>query len=285
MSVVEAHQASEVEQNMAELQAVAPEVFEKYGKVKCAKTDPLTDGFPVDPNVKLIHFIRHGEGYHNVAQREWRAKKGWDGKTEPYTIDNDPKWKYVDAELNKVGRGQAKDLQQRTKELSPEALVVSPMRRATVTGLLAFEPHLARGEMPVIACELAHERAGRHTCDKRLSKAQLAKLYPAVDYSLVADEEDPYWGDGETRESNRDLALRAGALAQWLLDRPEQHIAVAMHSAILLALFNAAFECADAETRLWFGTGEMRSVLLRRVPKPSRISSRMCELPEFCQIL
>ena len=32
-----------------------------------------------------------------------------------------------------------------------------------------------------------------------------------------------------------------------------------------LAVFNAVLECADESTRTWFGTGEMRSVLLTRV--------------------
>jgi hypothetical protein len=36
-----------------------------------------------------VHFIRHGEGHHNAAQREWRARAGWDGVSEPYTLDTD----------------------------------------------------------------------------------------------------------------------------------------------------------------------------------------------------
>jgi hypothetical protein len=28
-------------------------------------------------NQIVIHFVRHGEGYHNVAQREWRADPKW----------------------------------------------------------------------------------------------------------------------------------------------------------------------------------------------------------------
>lgn len=33
-----------------------------------------------------VHFIRHGEGHHNVVQREWRKKKDWDGYSEPYFL-------------------------------------------------------------------------------------------------------------------------------------------------------------------------------------------------------
>lgn len=180
----------------------------------------------------------------------------------PYTIDNDPEYAFADAELNEKGRGQATALQQQTASLAPELLVVSPMRRATLTGLMAFEEHVTKGALPVLAHELCHERAGRHTCDKRLPKAQLAELYPAVSYELINSEDDPYWGDGVTREPWKDLGVRAGEFAAWLFERPESRVAVAAHSAILLALFNAVFECDDENTSTWFGTGEMRTVLL-----------------------
>jgi len=201
-----------------------------------------------------------------VAQREWRSKASWDGKTEPYTLDTDPEMHYADALLNDKGKGQAIDLQKLTEpDLAPELLVVSPMRRATQTGLLAFEPHIKRGKLPVLANELCHERAGKHTCDKRLSKTELAAMYPQVDYGLITDEEDPFWGDGLTREEWSALGQRAGKFVSWLLARPETHVAVAAHSAFLLATFNAVFICDDEETRSWFGTGEMRSVLIKPV--------------------
>jgi broad specificity phosphatase PhoE len=259
---VESHQASEVDSNTAALRACASDIVSKFGRVLCELAPEGTVEPPA--GAKLVHFIRHGEGFHNVAQREWRADPMWDGKSEPYTIDNDPTWKYVDAELNEKGKDQAVSLQEQTQALRPQLLVVSPMRRATATGLLAFQPHIQRSELPAVASELCHECAGRHTCDKRLSRSELAALYLHVDYSLISSEEDPYWGDGVTREPLQALAARAADFTRWLLDRPEQHLVVASHSAFLLATFNAALECVDESTRLWFGTGEMRSVLLRR---------------------
>jgi len=51
--------------------------------------------------VKKVHFIRHGQGFHNVAQAEWRAA----GKPgEPYTLDTDPNLKYGDALLTPVSK-------------------------------------------------------------------------------------------------------------------------------------------------------------------------------------
>jgi hypothetical protein len=50
--------------------------------------------------VKKVHFIRHGQGYHNVAQAEWRAS----GKSgEPYTLATDPTFGFGDAMLTPVG--------------------------------------------------------------------------------------------------------------------------------------------------------------------------------------
>ncbi|OLP80076.1 Phosphomutase-like protein 3 [Symbiodinium microadriaticum] len=253
------------------------------------------DEGPPPEGCKKIYFIRHGEGYHNVAQREWRAKADWDGKTEPYTLDQDPEGKFEDPLLTPKGEGQAKELQPRAAALAPELLVVSPMRRAMQTGLTAFERHVAEGDrrlpktklaelfpavdfklleseedpywgdgwkreelqpraaalapellvvspmrramqtgltaferhvaegrLPVLAHELCHERAGLHTCDRRLPKTKLAELFPAVDFKLLESEEDPYWGDGWKREDLPAMATRAGRFIEWLLARPEQ---------------------------------------------------------------
>ena len=122
----------------------------------------------------------------------------------------------------------------------------------------------AAGSLPTIAQELCHEMGGKHTCDRRLSKTRLAAQYPAVSYALLEAEDDPYWGDGLTRETPEHLARRGLRFASWLRARPETHVAVASHSAFLLALFNAVLQTEkdDEAVRAWFGTGEMRTVLL-----------------------
>ena len=117
---------------------------------------------------------------------------------------------YVDAELTPLGEQQARDLRSRSAALRPELMVVSPMRRAIATGLIAFDDHVSgrvAGDggvpwrLPVVALEACHEHAGRHTCDKRLPTAELAARYPAVDFSLLAAPDDPFWGDGSKRET------------------------------------------------------------------------------------
>jgi len=113
-----------------------------------------------------------------------------------------------------------------------------------------------------VATDLCHEIGGKHTCDKRLPITELKQAFPSVDFSEVADEEDVLWLDGRTRESLLDLSHRSAKFVEWLGRRPEKRIAVAAHSAILLAIFNAVLTTDTDEARKWFGTGEMRTVLL-----------------------
>jgi len=121
--------------------------------------------------------------------------------------------------------------------------------------------------LPVLATELCHEIGGKHTCDKRSATSVLRGEYAIVDYSLVEAEEDPFWGDGVTREPLVDLGRRAGQFAEWLHRRPEKQIVIASHSAFLLAIFNAVFATEEETAHTWFGTGEMRAVVLTFSPK------------------
>ena len=57
-----------------------------------------------------------------------------------------------------------------------------------------------------------------------------------MSYELLTSEDDPLWRDGLTRETWEALARRGVAFVAWLMQRPETHVAVATHSAFLLAL-------------------------------------------------
>ncbi|KAL1507168.1 hypothetical protein AB1Y20_008019 [Prymnesium parvum] len=262
---IEKHQVDEVRNLQRELQALAPQVTARMTtSIRCNLAPDDLKSFP--EGCKLVHFVRHGEGHHNVVQREWRGRPTWDGLSEPYTLDNDPSFKFLDPELTTRGREQAEALQARAALLSVDLLVCSTLRRATQTGLIAFANCMANRPLSVIASDLCHEIGGKHTCDKRSAVSQLRLEFPSVDYSLVKEEEDPLWLDGMTRESLASLSHRAARFAEWLGQRPEKQIAVASHSAFLLAIFNAVFTTDKEQTCSWFGTGEMRTVLLSFAP-------------------
>ena len=102
---VEAHQQNEVDENLRAVRAVADRIASEMGVTVTATVVP--DDAEVPPGCKKVHFIRHGEGHHNVVQREWRARAGWDGASEPYTLDTDPEYRFVDALLTEKGEAEA----------------------------------------------------------------------------------------------------------------------------------------------------------------------------------
>ena len=70
--MAESHERSEVQQNMEALRACAAAVAGSMKtKVACVMTPAGCSTAPA--GAKLCHFIRHGEGIHNVAQRDWRS--------------------------------------------------------------------------------------------------------------------------------------------------------------------------------------------------------------------
>eukprot|EP01065_Artemidia_motanka_P038928 TRINITY_DN47775_c0_g1_i1.p1 TRINITY_DN47775_c0_g1~~TRINITY_DN47775_c0_g1_i1.p1 ORF type:complete len:403 (+),score=84.44 TRINITY_DN47775_c0_g1_i1:56-1210(+) len=222
----------------------ARQPFVRRSQVRAVK---VCDADLSDPNVKVIHFLRHGEGTSNSAAR-----------ASGHAEYKSPEWH--DARLTEQGREQALDVALYVSEskLDIDLLVVSPLRRAAVTGCLAFHRCLLDNpDVPIIAHEMLRERAHGNPCDQRCSCEDLQREVPAVDYSMLAPE-DPMRGAGEQWE---DTARRSRKWLQWLCDRPERNIGVATHSAFLLVLFRLVVECDD-ELKEWFETGELRSVAL-----------------------
>mmetsp|Transcript_61616 Transcript_61616/g.201104 ORF Transcript_61616/g.201104 Transcript_61616/m.201104 type:complete len:297 (-) Transcript_61616:49-939(-) len=262
--MVAAHEKADAQETLVALRAILASRRAAGGLAGVVRR-AVEETVPPPAGWKRVSFIRHGEGYHNVAQREWK-EAGKPG--EPYTTDTDPEYRYLDPELTARGTDQARALQDRATALSDvEVIIVSPMRRATQTALIGFERAVAKG-VPVLAHELCHETGGKHTCDKRKSVTDLKAEFPQVDYSQgVESEEDPYW-DAEVRETRESLAERGAKFVCWLLARPERHIVVAAHSAMLMTLFNAAVEVEQPEGEdavdllSWFDTGEMRTTLV-----------------------
>jgi len=250
-------------------------------------------------NTKVIHLIRHAQGFHNVAGELDRA--------------NYKSPEYEDAHLTAMGWAQTEALQQhvaaRKEQLGVELIVVSPMTRTleTAAGVFGCAPRSAaattgsrgtfmrstqaaenkcmeRGEIaapddcpPVVACELCREQLGGNPCDKRRPISHQREAFPVVDFSEVECDEDEPWeayGPGR-RESVAQIQARALAFLQWLEKRPERAIAVVAHSAFLtlglLPLFvghpGYAPEMSDAMGR-YFQNCEMRSYVMTAANAP-----------------
>ena len=211
-------------------------------------------------NGKTVHFVRHGQGFHNLlADMACASGRTWtqfsSAPENPYVMPE-----ILDAPLTETGRQQALQLQPYVQafDRQPELIVLSPNCRALQTGAIVFE-HLI-GTVPFLAHEMVREESGVHYCDKRRPKSRQEKEFPMIDFSLIETEEDSIFEEGR-RESKLEVGERIYTFLEWLASRPETNIGVASHSGWLLTLFNGICE-SDECLKAWWQTGEMRSVRL-----------------------
>jgi len=214
--------------------------------------------------VKRFYFIRHGEAEHNQVKK--KSKIDCDCSTTtpsgkcPYL-----NFKTIDPLLTKLGRTQAMNLApETTKNLAPDIIYVSPLRRATETATLAFA-HLwpptcsEKIELPKWKCdERIRERNGVHPCDRRLTVQALSRKFLDVDYHGLADQDIEWHKD--IRERRLDAAMRGYKFMVDVMKRPEKTVAVVTHSSFMGGLFMSVLDCEDESLANWFKTGEMRAV-------------------------
>lgn len=221
--------------------------------------------FETKAKFKTVHFVRHGQGFHNLMADLARENgKEWiqfqQSKENPYVMPE-----ILDAPLTEKGRNQARALQPQIKSLEhqPQLIITSPNCRAIQTALIAFESSLSR-KIPFVAHEMVKEESGVHICDKRRPKTQQQYEFPQVDFSMLTTEEDPIF-DSEKRETKLQVADRVYNFLEWLSSREDvEHVGVASHSGWLLCLLNAVCESDESskELKQWWMNGEMRSVKL-----------------------
>lgn len=215
---------------------------------------------------KIIHFIRHGEGFHNVGISNLDSKltiKGW-------------------AQAHALGR----HVQRRVHRV--QLVVSSPLFRALETAVGAFGcktgsdvlmnsqnnventqvQHDTVYSIPgvrYIVDESCRERLGPSNCDARRNKSELQAHFTGFDFSGVAEESDQFWKERNI-ESEASVAGRGVSFLQFIMSQPESNIAVVSHSAFLwfmLAMFGGDYSKPVREKmQKWFENGEMRSMVL-----------------------
>eukprot|EP00557_Chaetoceros_sp_GSL56_P013350 CAMPEP_0176481804 /NCGR_PEP_ID=MMETSP0200_2-20121128/3031_1 /TAXON_ID=947934 /ORGANISM="Chaetoceros sp., Strain GSL56" /LENGTH=225 /DNA_ID=CAMNT_0017878065 /DNA_START=89 /DNA_END=762 /DNA_ORIENTATION=+ len=205
--------------------------------------------------MRVLHIIRHAQGFHNVS-KDYRNPD------------------YKDAQLTPFGINQCKQLSKRLKEeeIQVDCIICSPMRRAMQTAYYSFEHHFFNNDQhndnnnnnnknennkidlppfPIVACENWRETVN-YICDVRLTKQELMKDFPFVDFTKVEHNHDPIWKYYEDlhgshdvyqmgRESKDDQALQKRGREAWrtIADRPsyERSFAVVSHSAFFMHMF------------------------------------------------
>eukprot|EP00977_Amphora_coffeiformis_P010175 scaffold2363_cov159-Amphora_coffeaeformis.AAC.37 len=164
---------------------------------------------------KLIHFQRHGQGFHNVICEMWRELgKPVDLSSQDPTLNPMKRLEVKDSPLTEVGRQQCLARHEQASLLNPEIVVTT---------------------------------------------SQIQSVYPTVDFSLLASEEDTLFM-AERHETALEKADRVYEFLLYLRNLPQKEIAVVTHSAWLFHMCNAVMEIPDESLSSWFLTSEIRSM-------------------------
>lgn len=116
-----------------------------------------------------------------------------------------------------------------------------------------------------LAVEDCREHLGVHPCDKRRSVSEYQLLFPAIDFSLMKNDEDVLW-KADKREPNEDVAARGIKFLDWLWTREEKDIVVVTHSGFLYhTLSRFGHDCHPSvreDIGKHFANCELRSMIL-----------------------
>ncbi|ESW09662.1 hypothetical protein PHAVU_009G145700 [Phaseolus vulgaris] len=228
---------------------------------------------------KTLHLVRHAQGFHNVeGEKDFEAYKSYD---------------LFDANLTPLGWKQVENLRGHVKasglSKTIELVIVSPLLRTmqTAVGVFGGEactdetgvPPLMNNDVgdsgrpaisslnapPFIAVELCREHLGVHPCDKRRSITDYRHMFPAIDFSLIENDEDILWKP-DIREKNEEVAARGLKFLEWLWTRKEKEIAVVTHSGFLFrslsAFGNDCHPTVKSEICTHFANCELRSMVV-----------------------
>jgi hypothetical protein len=109
---------------------------------------------------KIIHFERHGQGYHNLIcdmYREFSIPIDFDSP-DP-TSNPVVRPEFLDPPLTALGIEQCTSQRDLCSRLSPECIIVSPMLRCIQTAKLSFRQHV--NTIPWVCHEGCREELGR----------------------------------------------------------------------------------------------------------------------------
>jgi hypothetical protein len=214
---------------------------------------------------KVIHFQRHGQGYHNLIGEMYSELLGRsisidcpDPSLNPFIREET-----LDSPLTEKGRLECAARRTEASKLKPEVVIVSPLHRAIQTSILSFADHV--DTVKWIAHEGAREQLGWLMCNKRRPLATTKLEFPNVDFSemLQTGDEDVLWHPLERESPVAETDRIYKFLTEFIMDRPEQELAVVGHSAWLFTMCNAVVDCGDDDVlKSLFQTSEIRSMRL-----------------------
>ncbi|KAL5855144.1 hypothetical protein ACOSQ4_004946 [Xanthoceras sorbifolium] len=228
---------------------------------------------------KTLHLVRHAQGIHNVD-----GDKNYKAYLSP---------EYFDAHLTQLGWQQVENLRKHVhgsgllKRI--DLVITSPLLRTMQTAvgvfggdgyedrmdvvplMVANAGNSDRGAIsslnspPFIAVELCREHLGVHPCDQRRNVSDYQFLFPAIDFSLIENDEDVLW-KANVRETKAEVAARGLKFMNWLWTRKEKEIAIVTHSGFLFhtlsAFGNDCHPFVKKEICKHFANCELRSMVI-----------------------
>ncbi|KAM0882530.1 hypothetical protein ACQ4PT_032231 [Festuca glaucescens] len=228
---------------------------------------------------KIIYLVRHAQGVHNVE-----GHKDAGAYLSPALLD---------AQLTPLGWSQVDCLREHVTKCGLakkiELVITSPLLRTMQTAVGVFgggnytdgvsaSPLMVEGAghsgrqaisslncPPFLALEACRERLGVNPCDKRSSITKCRTLFPAIDFSLIENDEDVLW-EPDVRETRESVAARGMKFIDWLRTREEKEIAIVSHWGFLRHTLNMyGKECHPTvaeELGKQFANCELRSMVL-----------------------
>ena len=190
----------------------------------------------LQPGEKLVHFVRHAQGHHNVAGEEDKVR---------YQSEE-----FADAAITELGMTQCHELRDRNvnegnEKFKSDLIVVSPLKRTLETATNCF-PNLS-GKIPWLAHESIREQTGLHPCDRRSKTSEYKTEFSHINFDLITDEEDPLYSRYSTvREPDEDVAVRSRVFFDWLSARDDKEVTVVTHSAFLRHTFRYVLDVGDS---------------------------------------
>lgn len=233
---------------------------------------PVAFSFSAD-SAKIVHLVRHGQGYHNVQAALLGAAAYKDATL-------------TDARLDETGKSQATalGLRMRERRTPVDVVLVSPLTRTLETASLMFPDSVAAGKSkssgsgggaggapppptssapPFVAIEWCREAFGGHPCDQRRPVSVVSKEFPHVDFSEVHTDADT-WHNPDRRETVREVSIRCDHMLAVIRSRPERNIIIVSHGVFLETLLNkSALLCGDESIKYRrFENCECRSIVI-----------------------
>jgi broad specificity phosphatase PhoE len=157
-------------------------------------------------NLKVVYFVRHGEGLHNEAIRKYGSERWY-----KELVFSDV---YRDADLTPLGiqdaqcKGPPRIKAELERGMPPiERVIVSPISRAMQTAQNFFAKDQVP-DAPFVCMEGCREHLGVDTCNNRRSLSELKLKFPAVDFTAITDEDDVLW-TVDRREAADEIQARA----------------------------------------------------------------------------